>query len=128
MKTTLALTLALLLVVVSFSCTDQDKIAAAIQDGKELNEGDQVGIRLSQNYPNPFNPTTVIGYAVACQMHIRLRVLTEDWQEVATLVDDTMTSGFFQIHFDASGLPSGEYYYTLEGSGVTIIRRMELVK
>lgn len=117
-----------LLAACSFSCTDKDKVAAAIQDGTELNQGDPSPIILSQNYPNPFNPSTTIKFGLAFQMRATIKVFTEDWQPVVTLYDKDSESGFHAVTFDARDLPSGEYYYTLEGSGVTIIRRMALMK
>jgi hypothetical protein len=128
MKTSLLFSVMAFLAFSSISCTDDDKIAAAIRDGEELNEGEHVPIMLAQNYPNPFNPTTMIGFSLSFPMHVRMTVYTEDWQEVTILVDGVLVTGFYQRSFDAGGLPSGEYYYTLEGSGITLVRRMRLIK
>jgi hypothetical protein len=128
MKKILALTLLGLLAAGSLSCTDEDKIAAAFQDGIEFEPGPSTPIDLGQNYPNPFNPSTTINFAVAIKMHITLKVLTEDWQEVATLVDGITEVGYYRVAFNSGELPSGEYYYTLEGSGITLVRRMRILK
>lgn len=112
----------------SLSCTDEDKVAAAIKDGTELNQGDPSPIILSQNYPNPFNPSTTIEFGLAFHMRATIKVFTEDWQPVVTLYDKDSESGFYEVTFNARDLPSGEYYYTLEGAGVTIVRRMALMK
>ena len=127
MKTTCAVLLCVI-AVCSCSCTDEDKVAAAIQGGEELNEGDPSPIALLQNYPNPFYSSTSIQYRLSDNMHVTLKVLTEDWQEVATLVDRVETRGYYVTEFHATDLPSGEYYYTLEGGGVTLIRRMAVLK
>lgn len=137
MKRSMLLTTFLLLMPFSFSvmnCTDEGKIGAAIYDGEELKEGDPIPFRLHQNYPNPFNPSTVIRFDIAAEMHVSIKVYTEDWLEVETLIDKTLKTGNFGIGVysilfsPSSDLPSGEYYYTMEGMGYTIFRKMMLVK
>ena len=128
MKSILGISLVLLLAACTFSCTDENKITAAIQDGNELNEGDPVPFVLGQNYPNPFNPTTVIQYSLSLQMGVRLKVYSEDWQEVTTLVEATQGPGYYAVGFSATDIPSGEYYYTMEALGVTQIRCMRVIK
>ena len=112
----------------SLSCTDENKIAAAYQDGKELSEGTHVPFLLHQNYPNPFNPTTIIPFELSNTMFVTIKVLTEDWQEITTLVHNKIDGGRNEVDFDGSGLPSGEYYYSMEAQGVTQIRKMKLEK
>ena len=128
MKTTPSFIFFCVLSTVSLSCTDEDKIATAIRDGEEIEVGTNTPIGLGQNYPNPFNPSTSINFGISYTMHVTLRVLTEDWQEVTTLVDEVTVPGYYQVVFSSGNLPSGEYYYTLEGSGITIVRRMRILK
>lgn len=128
MKTILSLVFMGALSAISFSCTDEDKIAAAIRNGEEIGVGPSTPISLSQNYPNPFNPVTSIQFGIAYRMHVTLKVLTEDWQPVTTLLDEVTNPGYYQVQFSSGTLPSGEYYYTLEGSGITLIRRMRILK
>ncbi len=115
------------------SCDDEVKLLSAIEDGKELKEGANVPFLLFQNYPNPFNPETTIRYQVGVQMHLRMRVFSDDWQEVKKLVDKDHIPGEYAVSFDAMNsngerIASGEYFYTLEGSGFTLVRKMKLVK
>jgi hypothetical protein len=123
----------LLLIVLAagfnLSCTDEGKIAAAIEDGKELQEGDPVPFLLYQNYPDPFNFSTTIRFGVPAAIHLKLTVFTDDWQEVETLFDKGFTEGYNSVIFSTKpDLPSGEYYYTMEGGGVIEIRKMHLIK
>jgi hypothetical protein len=112
----------------NLSCTDEGKIAAAIRDGKELQEGDLVPFLLYQNYPDPFNPSTTIRFYAPGEVHLKLAVYTDDWQEVETLFDE-VAAGTYSVTFSTKpDLPSGEYYYTLEGGGVVEIRKMHLIK
>ncbi len=127
------LSILLLVFTTLISCSDETTILSAIEDGKELEEGAQVSFLLNQNYPNPFNPTTVITFTVSHTMRLTLNVYTEDWVKVATVVNRTHYAGYYQVTFDSKNsdgdsLPSGEYYYTLEGEGLIITRKMMLLK
>ncbi|OGU76374.1 MAG: hypothetical protein A2W11_13880 [Ignavibacteria bacterium RBG_16_35_7] len=83
---------------------------------------------LAQNYPNPFNPTTDIKFTVAKEGFVTLKVYDLLGKQVATLVDQHMTSGGYTADFDASNLASGTYIYTLSVNGVSISKKMMLLK
>lgn len=115
------------------SCDDEVTVLAAIQDGKQLAEGTRVDFLLLQNYPNPFNMSTIIEFQAAVAMHLTLRIYTDDWQEVRTLIDGTFLPGAYQVVFDGKNaegevLPGGEYFYTLSGNGLSLVRKMKLIK
>ncbi|MBI2278663.1 MAG: T9SS type A sorting domain-containing protein [Candidatus Brennerbacteria bacterium] len=69
---------------------------------------------LGQNYPNPFNPTTTITFSLPDRSHVRLTVYNAIGQEVVKLVDEEVSAGTHKTTWDASGLPSGIYFYRLE--------------
>jgi hypothetical protein len=69
--------------------------------------------RLEQNYPNPFNPSTVIGYQLAGQSHVTLKVYDLLGREVAALVNEVKSAGNYTATFNASNLPSGVYFYKI---------------
>ncbi|CAG0927779.1 hypothetical protein PLCT1_00499 [Planctomycetaceae bacterium] len=83
---------------------------------------------LGQNYPNPFNPSTTIAYAVPADARVSLRVYNTLGEQVATLVDELLPAGQHQSTWHAAGMPSGLYFYKLESAGVTMTKRMMLVK
>lgn len=83
---------------------------------------------LHQNYPNPFNPTTRIEFDLAERELITLKVFNVAGQEVATLVSGTRDAGRYAVNFDASGLPSGVYWYRLEAGTFTAVKKMLLMK
>ncbi|NUQ81659.1 MAG: endonuclease [Bacteroidetes bacterium] len=60
-------------------------------------------------YPNPFNPTTTIVLAIPARQHIQLSVFSVTGQQVATLVNDSLSAGIHHIPWNASGLTSGTY-------------------
>ncbi len=87
------------------------------------------GFTLNQNYPNPFNPTTTISYTVALRTFVTLKVYNVLGQEVATLVDGTVSPGIRVVQFDGSHFPSGTYFYCLTTSdGLSLTKKMLLLK
>ena len=83
---------------------------------------------LRQNYPNPFNPETTIPYDVQAPARVVLQVFNLLGQEVATLVDAQHAPGRYEAHFEASGLPSGTYFYRVEMGDFRDVKMMTLVK
>jgi hypothetical protein len=83
---------------------------------------------LSQNYPNPFNPTTEINYSLRTAGQVRLTVYNILGSEVMTLVDGVQAAGVHNVHFAGAGLASGMYFYTLESGGMTLTKKMLLLK
>ncbi len=94
----------------------------------EKNNGVIDNYSLSQNYPNPFNPTTKISFAVAKTGFVTLKVYDMLGRLTSTLVNEEMPSGKFSVDFDASRLASGTYIYQLSANGVTISKKMILLK
>lgn len=85
-------------------------------------------LSLSQNYPNPFNPSTSIEYFVENSGDVNLEVFDVLGQKVSTLVNQKQTTGIYNVNFDASNLPSGIYMYRLRSNGITLTKRMTLIK
>lgn len=86
------------------------------------------GFALSQNYPNPFNPTTTISFTLPAEQHIRLTVYNVLGMEVARLVDGRLKAGSHTVLFAGEHLPSGIYFYRLDGYGFSQSKRMTLLK
>ena len=87
-----------------------------------------VSFSLSQNYPNPFNPTTTINYTIEESGDVNISIYNLMGQKVATLVNEQKSAGQYNVHWDASGLSSGMYYYRLDANGQSITRKMTLIK
>lgn len=83
---------------------------------------------LMQNYPNPFNPSTSIGYTVPVRAAVRLEVLDLQGRTVATLVDEVREPGRYTAEFSGAGLPSGVYFYRMVSDGLTLSKKMVLMK
>lgn len=84
---------------------------------------------LAQNHPNPFNPTTAIRYQLSTPGEVDLAVYNLAGVIVGTLVDEPQNRGDYEVSFDATGLPSGVYFYRLMvGGELRDTKRMLLVK
>jgi len=84
---------------------------------------------LHQNYPNPFNPSTEIVYDVLQTGVVTLKVFNVMGQEVATLVNGTVEAGRHAATFNATGLTSGLYFYTITmGDQFSATKKMLLVQ
>jgi hypothetical protein len=83
---------------------------------------------LTQNYPNPFNPSTKIKFSLPVSDEIKLAVYDILGQEVAVLVNGFRNAGTYEVTWEASGLPSGIYIYTIQSSNTFITKKMTLLK
>lgn len=83
---------------------------------------------LEQNSPNPFNPLTTIRFSLSHAGEVRLRVFDILGRAVATLVNERRGAGSHVASFDASGLPSGVYFYRLQTGALTQTKRMMVLR
>ena len=83
---------------------------------------------LNQNYPNPFNPTTKISWQLPEGSWQTLKVYDLIGNEIATLVDEYRPLGKYEIEFDATGLPSGIYFYQIRAGKFVETKKMVLLK
>ena len=94
----------------------------------------QIGIEvpssfsLSQNYPNPFNPSTKIKFDIKQSSNTKLIVYNILGKEIATLVNEKLSAGSYEVDWDASDHPSGVYFYKLITENFVDVKKMILVK
>jgi len=91
------------------------------------------GFYLSQNYPNPFNPSTIIEFRISDFGFVILKVYDILGNEIATLVNEDLSPGKYDIEFDlgASHRPtitSGIYFYQLRAGNFNQTKKMLIVK
>lgn len=83
---------------------------------------------LSQNYPNPFNPITQIEYELPVSGITTLVVYDILGNTIATLVNEEKAAGYYSVTFNASNLPSGVYFYTVNSKSFSRTKKMIVIK
>ena len=88
---------------------------------------------LDQNYPNPFNPSTMISFSLPSEGHVMVNIYDITGRLVSTLVDGNLSSGYHQVSWDGtdmfnSNVSAGLYIYSLQAEGVSLTRKMVLMK
>jgi hypothetical protein len=83
---------------------------------------------LHQNYPNPFNPATKLNFTISEQSFVTLKVFDTLGNEIATLVNERLDSGAYEISFDAVNFKSGVYFYSLKTEKFVQTKKMTLIK
>jgi hypothetical protein len=85
-------------------------------------------LTLDQNYPNPFNPNTTFEFTLPSAMNVTLKIFNTLGQEIATILDDHLSAGIHTAQWNARDFGSGIYFYRLQGEGMSLIKKMVLVK
>jgi hypothetical protein len=114
--------------------------AACLQGVKptDVGPGDEVEVVrrtvLHQNIPNPFNPMTKISFDLAQNGHVKLRIFDVAGRTVRTLIDKEMQRGANKEAvwngLDDAGrrVSTGVYFYRLDAVGVTMTKKMVMMK
>lgn len=102
-----------------------DELNVSEVDDKKLS---LKNFNLEQNYPNPFNPSTKIRWSSPISAHQTLKIYNLLGNEVATLIDEYMSADNHEIIFNASALPSGIYFYTLQVGNFKESKKMTVLK
>jgi hypothetical protein len=114
---------------VNGSCGSASKLAGEDLTQETLPEG----YALEQNYPNPFNPSTSIAFSVKEVGVVQLSIYNLHGQEVRTLINGQMNTGFHSVNWDGKDergqtVPSGVYLYKLRVNGFAQTRKMTFMK
>ncbi|MEO7356769.1 MAG: T9SS type A sorting domain-containing protein [Ignavibacteria bacterium] len=83
---------------------------------------------LLQNYPNPFNPTTNINYGLPVDGNTTLKIFDVSGREVASLVNEFQSAGYYTVNFNANNLSSGIYFYAITSNNFSLTKKMLLIK
>ena len=83
---------------------------------------------LEQNFPNPFNPITNISYSIPTEGNVELIVYDILGRNVQTIVNEIQTAGKHIATFNGNELSSGVYFYRLNYSGHSTVKKMMLLK
>ncbi len=83
---------------------------------------------LRQNYPNPFNPATHLNFGISKPGFVTLNIYDILGNEVATIINEQLQPGSYEVVWNAENYPSGTYFYKLSTVGFSDTRRMALIK
>ena len=85
-------------------------------------------VTLLSNYPNPFNSRTTLEFTLPGPMPVEINVYDVQGRLVRTLLKDNLLAGFYTVPFNAIGLASGVYIYTLNAGSSIHTGKMMLIK
>ena len=95
---------------------------------RSRNETAPAKLQLFQNYPNPFNPVTRFEFIIHQSSFVNLSVYDLLGREVAILVNEKKSPGTYEVTWDASGQPSGIYFYRLSTPDYVQTRKLVLLR
>lgn len=84
--------------------------------------------KLSQNYPNPVKSNTLISYELSERIFVTLKVFDFQGRVVKTLVSENQNMGHQSVQFNASDLPSGVYYYSIDAGRFHDTKKLIILK
>jgi hypothetical protein len=79
-------------------------------------------------YPNPFNPQAFIEFSLFRQQVISLDVYDLVGRHVEAVVRGRFEAGTYRVSWDGRDRPSGVYFFTLKGNGVSKTVKAALLK
>jgi hypothetical protein len=81
---------------------------------------DEFGLK---NYPNPFSNSTSFEFTLSSASDINLEIFNVNGQMRESIYNNRLSSGGHIIHWDASGIPAGIYYYKLSNGERTAVKK-----
>ncbi|HSP88667.1 MAG TPA: T9SS type A sorting domain-containing protein [Ignavibacteriaceae bacterium] len=85
-------------------------------------------ILLLQNYPNPFNPATTIQFNLPEDSFTKLEIFNSIGERVSILIEDFLPAGINKFKWNAEGLPTGIYFYSLSTNNYVEMKKLLLMK
>jgi hypothetical protein len=82
---------------------------------------------LNQNFPNPFNSNTKFSFSLPQSGFTSLKLFNILGEEVATIISEELRSGLHEKDWDASGYPSGIYFYRLHSGNFNATKKLILL-
>lgn len=83
---------------------------------------------LAQNYPNPFNSETSINFSIPKTGHVKIVIYNTAGKESATIVNEKLNTGTYNIKYNSGYTPSGVYFYKIDVNGFTEVKKMVIIK
>jgi hypothetical protein len=83
---------------------------------------------LSQNYPNPFNSSTIIEYQLYKSGDVTIELFDPIAKETSSILKKYQQKGNYKLPINLGNLSSGVYYYKLNFSNRSLVKKMILIK
>jgi cyanophycinase len=136
---------------VRFSVTNYPQINYLLEQGKfdhltAIDNQDEIKLepkrfQLYQNYPNPFNPYTTISFSIPSPPtssllrkgrnevgFVTLTIYDILGRKIATLLNEEIIPGYYEVPFNGSNLSSGIYFYKLSTPNYSETKSLVLLK
>jgi len=81
-------------------------------------------VELDQNSPNPFGNETQISYTVRESGQIKVDVINDNGEVIATLQNDHQGGGNYSLLWNATEHPSGVYFCVIRHDGKVQVKKM----
>lgn len=107
--------------------TDIDSVTVTTTSIEEKGESN-LDYLLFQNYPNPFNPETTIKFSIPKEGHVKLELYDILGNELKVLLNEQKQSGTYELNFDGSSYPSGNYILSLLAGDFRNVLKITLLK
>lgn len=109
------------------------KYTAPFTSIQDETAGEVPGYELSNNYPNPFNPLTMIEFRLDKGSYITLRIYNNLGEIIRTVAEGYFEPGTHKRQWDgeneaAEPVPSGQYFYRIQGTGINETKKMILLR
>lgn len=84
--------------------------------------------RLFQNYPNPANELTTFRFSVIEKGQHTLALINLLGNQVSIVFDEFLEPGLYEVTYNLTSLPMGNYIYKLSGPNLYLIKKMTILR
>ncbi|MES2765254.1 MAG: T9SS type A sorting domain-containing protein [Bacteroidota bacterium] len=81
-----------------------------------------------ENSPNPATDQTMIRFTLERESNVVLKIMNTQGQEIATLLDEKLSTGNHNIPFKTNTLAAGVYYYQITANGFSQTKQLTVVR
>jgi hypothetical protein len=92
------------------------------------NHSQSLNYILNGNYPNPFKNFTTIGYYIPRKEHVNISIYNSLGHLVKILVNKPQPAGSHTVHWHASELPAGIYFYKMTCGSYSEVKRALIMR
>lgn len=98
-----------------------------VRDNIESNSRIKIS-RILNIYPNPFLQTTIIRYQIANKGKVSLKIYDLSGRLIKTIINEEMSTGFYNVNLEMKGLISGIYFVRLESGDFVSVKKAIILR